>query len=142
MDENRRSALNACVMPSRQDTDEAREDQMRLLKYLLEHCDLKKGAEKSGKNALIEAAAFGNLTALEYIAAAQYYDVDDMPGGYTALMAAAGRGKIEACSILLEYGADPYLRSEKGETAIDHAIECGHPEAAEFLENRRVFNLE
>ena len=138
VDENRRSALNACVMPSRQDTDEAREDQMRLLKYLLEHCDLKEGAEKSGTNALINAASFGNEAALEYIAAAQYYNVDDMPGGYTALMAAAGMGKIEVCSILLEYGADPYLRSEKGETAIDYALASRHPEVAEFLESRRA----
>ena len=138
VNENRRSALNACVMPSRQDTDEAREDQMRLLKYLLEHCDLKEGAEKSGTNALINAASFGNEAALEYIAAAQYYNVDDMPGGYTALMAAAGMGKIEVCSILLEYGADPYLRSERGETAIDFALASRHPEVAEFLESRRA----
>ena len=40
VDNNHRTALNACVAPSSRDTDSAREEQKRLLEYLLEHCDL------------------------------------------------------------------------------------------------------
>ena len=137
VDENRRTAINSCVLPSRRDTDEAKDEQMRLLEYLLEHCDLEAVARESGSNPLIKAAAFGNKRALEFLAQSKRFGIDDMPGGYTALMVAAGMGKTEVCGILLGYGADPDIKSSKGLTAAEYARQNGHPETAEFLESER-----
>ena len=90
VDDNHRSALNACAAPASGDTDPARAEQKRLMEYLLEHCDLEVVTKKSRTNPLIEAAKYDNGPLVEYIAGSGYFPVDDMPDGYTALMAAAG----------------------------------------------------
>ena len=133
VDKNYRAALNVCVTPSPEDTDAARADQKELLEYLLEHSDLKKIESQSRTNPLIEAAKFDNGPALKLIAGTGSFSLDGMPNGYTALMAAAGMGNTAACQILLNLGADPGVRSPKGETAADYAAQSGYPELAEML---------
>ena len=137
VDQNYRTALNACVVPMSTDTEEARETQAELLEYLLEHCDLYKVVSESRKTPLIEAASFGNSRAVKYLLENNYFLVDDMPNGYTALMVAAGMGKTDICQVLLDYGADTELRSYKGKTAADYAEESGHPELADLLKSRQ-----
>ncbi|CAL5229490.1 g12825 [Coccomyxa viridis] len=53
--------------------------------------------------------------------------------GATALMAAAGKGRLEDAAALLTAGADPVLKSNDGSTAQDWADRFGHEELAEFL---------
>ncbi len=53
--------------------------------------------------------------------------------GATALMAAAGKGRLHELSMLLAAGAKPELQS-KGGTARDWALRFGHTEAAEMLQ--------
>jgi uncharacterized protein len=51
----------------------------------------------------------------------------------TALMWAAGYGHVEVLRMLLEAGARPELRDNRGKTASMIAREEGHPGAAEML---------
>ncbi|KAA6424000.1 MAG: putative ATP-dependent RNA helicase DHX36-like [Trebouxia sp. A1-2] len=53
--------------------------------------------------------------------------------GATALMAAAGKGRLHELSMLLAAGAKPELQS-KGGTAREWALRFGHTEAAEMLQ--------
>ncbi|KAL0045428.1 hypothetical protein WJX82_006305 [Trebouxia sp. C0006] len=53
--------------------------------------------------------------------------------GATALMAAAGKGRLHELSMLLAAGAQPELQS-KGGTAREWALRFGHTEAAEMLQ--------
>ena len=53
--------------------------------------------------------------------------------GATALMAAAGKGRLEDAAALLTAGADPLLKSNDGSTAQDWAARFGHNDLAEFL---------
>jgi len=47
------------------------------------------------------------------------------PEGYTPLMAAAHRGRLEACKALLRAGADPNFMNEAGDLVIFWAIDGG-----------------
>ena len=47
--------------------------------------------------------------------------------GWTALMAAAGRGRTEAFELLLQRGADPHATDDDGNTLLHHAA-CGGKE--------------
>lgn len=53
--------------------------------------------------------------------------------GATALMAAAGKGRLEDAAALLTAGADPLLKSNDGSTARDWAARFGHDDLADFL---------
>jgi ankyrin repeat protein len=53
--------------------------------------------------------------------------------GATALMAAAGKGRLDDVAALLTAGADPLLRSRDGSSAHDWAAKFGHSEVADFL---------
>jgi hypothetical protein len=54
----------------------------------------------------------------------------------TALMWAAGYGKVECVELLLERGADPRLRDDRGKTARDIAAEQGHQAVVAMLRER------
>ena len=137
VDDNYRTALNACADPASGDTDSARAEQRRLMEYLLEHCDLEAVIKKSRTNPLIEAAKYDNGPLVEYIAESGRFSLDDMPDGYTALMAAAGMGSVSSCRILLNYGSDPMLKSAEDRTAADYAEESGYPDIVEMLKEAR-----
>ena len=52
----------------------------------------------------------------------------------TALMAAAGKGRLDDVAALLCNGADPRLTSRDGSTAAAWALRFGHVDVAEYLE--------
>ena len=53
--------------------------------------------------------------------------------GATALMAAAGKGRLEDAAAFLTAGADPLLKSNDGSTAQDWAARFGQEDVADFL---------
>lgn len=64
--------------------------------------------------------------------AGAYVDAQDKDG-YTALMAAAMKGHLEAVQILREKGANMNVRDKEGRTALVHATEGNHPKVVEYL---------
>jgi len=60
----------------------------------------------------------------------QYHN--DLP----ALMWEAGYGRMETLRLLLDKGADPQLRDNRGKTALQMASEEGHEDAAKLLQER------
>ncbi len=54
--------------------------------------------------------------------------------GVNALHSAAHRGQTEMIKLLLQYGADPALKTADGKTALDFAKADGHEAAAALLE--------
>jgi ankyrin repeat protein len=50
---------------------------------------------------------------------------------------AARENKTEALKVLLEYGADPAQKNEKGETAYDWAVREEHKPIIEILKKLR-----
>ncbi|KAG6536731.1 protein VAPYRIN-like [Zingiber officinale] len=56
--------------------------------------------------------------------------------GWTALMRAAFKGKLETMRVLIEKGAEVEARDEEGYTALHCAAEAGHAEAVEALLKR------
>ena len=61
-------------------------------------------------------------------------DVSHAETGATALMAAAGKGRLDDVAALLCNGADPRLTSRDGSTAAGWALRFGHSDVAEYLE--------
>ena len=51
----------------------------------------------------------------------------------TAMMWAAGYGKGDTVQLLLDRGADPRLRDDRGKSALDIARETGHADVVELL---------
>ena len=97
-----------------------------------EHLDLKATA---GFNALIVAAAHGNLEAVEYLmdAGASVKDVADN-SGVTPLMYAAANKKMDVVKLLLEKGGvDIDAKHDNGGTALLEAATAGAVEALKFL---------
>jgi len=60
-------------------------------------------------------------------------NVPDPPSGETALMEAADLGDMSLCRLLLDFHADPSVRSLAGLTARQAAQDAGQAEVAEFL---------
>jgi ankyrin repeat protein len=58
-------------------------------------------------------------------------------GGVTPLQEAAVNGRIDLVRLLLEHGADVLAKDDQGRTAADWARTRGHPEVAEFLEEKQ-----
>ncbi|BDA50474.1 3'-5' RNA helicase YTHDC2 [Coccomyxa sp. Obi] len=77
--------------------------------------------EMTGANSMDEADASGCV------------NVVHSSTGATALMAAAGKGRLADVAALLTAGADPLLRSRDGSSAQDWATKFGHADIAEFL---------
>jgi ankyrin repeat protein len=59
--------------------------------------------------------------------------------GYTALMAAARKGYLEAASTLIELGANVNAREKSGKTALSEASENGHDRVVALLEEMGAF---
>lgn len=75
----------------------------------------------SGRRALNEAAAGGNLEIIRMLldAGAQINEKD--ANGNTPLIAAVMFGKLESIKLLIEKGADPNLPDNRGNSALDYA---------------------
>ena len=84
--------------------------------------------------ALLGAARSGLATVVEQLLLmGANLNLRDPHNGYTPLIWAARQGHLETTQVLLERGADPYLRSFRGYTALIEAVSHGHPEIISVL---------
>ncbi|KAI3356188.1 hypothetical protein L3Q82_017446, partial [Scortum barcoo] len=116
-----------------------------IIQYLLElewsaegqqqDCALK---NKALQQALIAASSMGHTQVVSGLLAlnnehAVQLDSHDTLWGETALTAAAGRGKMEVCSFLLEQGAVVQQVNRRGVSPLFCAVRQGHWQIAELL---------
>lgn len=128
VNEDGRTAINLVVTVSEYDSKETRDGCEAVLKYLLAHCDTEYLEKETRTNPLIEAARYNNTKAMEYLLENHCYDVNGMPDGMSAMMVAAREDNVEACKLLLEYGADRKLKSYEGKTAYVYAAQYNDDE--------------
>uniref|UniRef100_A0A3Q3CIQ3 Tetratricopeptide repeat, ankyrin repeat and coiled-coil containing 1 n=1 Tax=Haplochromis burtoni TaxID=8153 RepID=A0A3Q3CIQ3_HAPBU len=118
---------------------------LEIIQYLLElewsaegqqqDCSLK---SKALQQALIAASSMGHTQVVRGLLAlnnehAVQIDSHDTLWGETALTAAAGRGKMEVCSFLLEQGAVVQQVNRRGVSPLFCAVRQGHWQIAELL---------
>uniref|UniRef100_A0A673CXX7 Tetratricopeptide repeat, ankyrin repeat and coiled-coil containing 1b n=1 Tax=Sphaeramia orbicularis TaxID=375764 RepID=A0A673CXX7_9TELE len=115
---------------------------LEIIQYLLElewcaeqDCALK---NKALQQALIGASSMGHTQVVRGLLAlnnehAVQIDSHDTLWGETALTAAAGRGKMEVCSFLLEEGAVVQQVNRRGVSPLFCAVRQGHWQIAELL---------
>ncbi|XP_059418544.1 protein TANC1-like isoform X2 [Carassius carassius] len=87
---------------------------------------------------LIAACSMGHIHVLESLLALNnelevQIDAHDTLWGETALTAAAGRGKMEVCSFLLQRGAQVQQVNRRGACALFCAVRQGHWQIADLL---------
>eukprot|EP00296_Roombia_truncata_P008936 JP447463.1.p1 GENE.JP447463.1~~JP447463.1.p1 ORF type:complete len:154 (-),score=48.17 JP447463.1:97-558(-) len=79
-----------------------------------------------------KAAGTGDLEAIK---ASSGKDVNERDAGnWTPLMNAAVEGDYEICKVLLEKGADPFLKNNNDANALDYATRRGHKEVADLIQ--------
>jgi len=88
---------------------------------------------KTGWTALHYAATRGHLDVLRLLLDKSAYIDAASPNGTTPLMMAAFYGTPSAVKLLLEAGADPFLKNRQDLTAIDFAQRANRAEAAEII---------
>ncbi len=77
---------------------------------------------KSGKTALHVSVENGSLRDLQFLLERCHADVNATTfTGCTPLHIAAGRGDISAAAYLLSQGANPVLKTDEGDTALNIA---------------------
>jgi ankyrin repeat protein len=86
--------------------------------------------------ALHYAAAGGNKEIVALLLEKSAYIDAESPNKTTPLMMAARSGKHLIVNLLLEEGADPFLKNDLGLTALDFAIEVEQREIAAVLKER------
>ena len=81
------------------------------------------------------AITYDNIPMVSYLIE-QGIDVNKTTrkSGFTALMAAACYGRVEIAKMLLEKGADQYVKDSKGFTAIDFARKMNKKSVLELLD--------
>ena len=102
------------------------------------HQDLRVGVQRmvvgqSGWTALMEAAAQGNLAAVQNLLTKKSNVNAQAIDGSTALQAATYYGHVSVVNALLAHGADVNLRDERGRTALSDAAVQGHAAIASLL---------
>ncbi|NXO02192.1 TANC1 protein, partial [Rhinopomastus cyanomelas] len=90
------------------------------------------------QQALTAASSMGHCQVVSYILTIEKdHDVDindtDALWGETALTAAAGRGKLEVCELLLEHGAVVTRANRRGTAPLFCAVRQGHWQIAKLL---------
>ena len=117
------SPIAECLVFSEDDSASTQAEGFALLCYLLEN-----GASLDGipfsENALTYAAHYGNIDAIKYLLANEYFDVDEYDeGGCTALICAVKHHQAAVVEILLDYGASALVEDSTGLTAVDYAMQ-------------------
>ena len=94
--------------------------------------------DREGSTYLMEAAELGHVNVLNVLLDFKADpDLQDTTGK-TALMKAAMNNHPGVVKILVERGADIKLKDkEYGYSALDFAVEIGHPEVVEILKNAK-----
>jgi Ankyrin repeats (3 copies) len=90
-----------------------------------------------GRSALHVACCSGKADIVQYLVEVRGANLNLIceTDGWTPLMAAAVRNKLECLRVLLELGAEPDLRGDvDGKTALDLAREAGSHECVDLLE--------
>jgi ankyrin repeat protein len=100
---------------------------------------IEKGAEvnRPGWAPLHYAAGNGKLDVISLLLEHHAYIDAESPNRTTPLMMAAWQGHIYAVKLLLDEGADPSLRNDKGMDVIDFARHGEHPDIVQGLIHRR-----
>lgn len=88
---------------------------------------------KPGWTALIYAATNGHRGIVELLLENHAYIDSAPPNGVTALMMAARGGHLDTVKVLLEEGADPTLKTDLGQTAVDWALMTKNTEIADLI---------
>ncbi|MBC3870383.1 ankyrin repeat domain-containing protein [Undibacterium oligocarboniphilum] len=98
------------------------------------------GAEvnQPGWTALHYAAASGNAEVVAILLEHYAYIDAESPNKTTPLMMAARYGRAAAFQLLLDEGADPDLKNDKGMTALDFAIELERRDLIDILNARKT----
>ncbi len=134
-----RSAIDQGAMIYSYDSDETKAEEMELMKYLFEYCDIEtvltEIESSNGRTPLEQAASFNNIELINYILDNGLADIDACQTGHTALMQAVMANNPETVTVLLESGADITIKSSTGKTAYDYAIEKNNPEVLACFEN-------
>jgi len=82
------------------------------------------------------AAAAGHVEVLSSLLLHEGVDVNLVENdGWSPLMFAAYTGKVDSVKLLLEKGANPYLRSRSGANATEIASNKNHPEVVKLINN-------
>jgi hypothetical protein len=88
---------------------------------------------KPGWTALIYAATNGHRGIVELLLENHAYIDAAPPNGVTALMMAARGGHVDTVKLLLEEGADPTLKTDLGQTAVEWALMTKNTEIADLI---------
>lgn len=92
--------------------------------------------DERGFTPLVLSTYLGNQAAAELlIKYGADLDAQDAMMGNTALMGVCFKGSLALARLLLEKGANPHIRNNNGETALDFAQNGNHQEIVQLLSN-------
>jgi ankyrin repeat protein len=118
----------------------AKDESPLMMAALKGHLDLVKkliarGADvnKPGWTALHYAATGGHLAVMELLLDQNAYIDAESPNGTTPLMMAAQYASAAPVKLLLDAGADPSLKNQRGLTAMDFANSVSREDSAELI---------
>ena len=129
------SPFQQALYISPNDSDQAKQESLTLLIYLLEH-----DADRTiyhQYNPLTYAARYNNLLAVEHLIVNGYYDVDCYDSaGNTALIIAVQDDDLDMVKLLLSLRADKSLQDSNGKTALDYANESSNVAIVSMLNGK------
>lgn len=88
-----------------------------------------------GSTALMHASARGHVNIVKYLLSLKVNINAQDPNGTTALMWAAHRGQKEVAQVLVKKGADPFIKRDDGNRALDIARRWNRGEIVKMLKS-------
>ena len=109
---------------------------MEVLKFLLKAGTDINATDWEGQTALKVAVEFNDNIEITKFLIDSGFDVNTSDdGGWTPLITATFKKKVDFIKLLLQAGADPNAKNNKGMTAKDFAIKGGIPEIVKIFES-------